>query len=377
MTQTIIFITTGLGRGGAETQLMGLAGFLKERDWEVHIVSMLDRCHFEDELEELDLAYHCLHMERGLPSPMALLRAIALLRDLSPQVVVTFMLHANTLGRIAARLAGIPVVVSSIRNEKFGGRMADLAERALAPLADVVTTNSRLAAEGLSKRGVAGGEDLVVIPNGVDLGIHDSERHESSTVRGDLGINGEAFFWLAVGHHRVQKDYRNLLRAMARLIEDSDRDIQLRVAGHGPLIDENKARCRSLGIEKHVQILGYRDDIPALMQAADGFVLSSAWEGLPNVVMEAMAARLPVVATDVGGVSELVEDGQSGLLVQPHQDAELAEAMASIMECSETHRRRMGERGRAFVMENFEATAVFGQWEELFERLMEEKLVAQ
>ena len=109
------------------------------------------------------------------------------------------------------------------------------------------------------------------------------------------------------------------------------------------------------------------------MAAADGFVLSSAWEGLPNVVMEAMAAQLPVVATDVGGVSELVVDGESGLLVAPHGSYELAEAMLQLMNFDDERRSSMGAAGRQFVKRRFGAERVFLRWEKLFERLLAEQ----
>ena len=351
---------------------MRLAIYLKRRGWDVDIISMLDRRHFDEELAREEIPVHCLEMRRGIPEPRGLLEAFSLMRRRSPSVVVTFMFHANTLGRIAAKLAGIPVIVTSIRNEQFGGRIADLAERFLAPLADVVTTNSQRAADALVERGVISTDRLEIIPNGLELTTFDIAPCDSDELRASLGVEPDDFLWLAVGHLRIQKDYRNLLRACAELVDAGRSNLQLRVAGHGPLMDELQARRELLGIEDHVQFLNYRDDIPALMHVADGFVLSSAWEGLPNAIMEAMASRLPVVATNAGGVSELLQDGVSGLMIPPHNSAALAEAMHQIMNLNEQHRRKMGDAGRQFVERRFDAERIFQLWETLFERLLVE-----
>lgn len=374
MNKSILFIATGLGRGGAETQLVRLAIHLKNNGWDVEIITMLDRRDFDDELRRQGIPLHCLDMPRGIPDPRGLFETMRLIREQSPSVVVTFMLHANTMGRIAAKLSGVPVVVTSIRNEQFGGRLGDLAERVLSPLADAVTTNSELAANSISTRGVIDRADIEVIPNGLDFDEFDTVSEDTEKVRAKLDVAPGDFLWLAVGHLRLQKDFRHLLTTLTELLDQRRTGLQLRLVGRGPQRDELEARRRDLGLEDHVELLGFREDVPDLMAAADGFVLSSAWEGLPNVVMEAMAAELPVVATDVGGVSELVDDGETGLLVPPHDVATLADAMSTIMDYPEEHRRQMGRKGRTFVHEHFEAHRVFSRWEQLFEDLLDDRV---
>jgi glycosyltransferase involved in cell wall biosynthesis len=119
------------------------------------------------------------------------------------------------------------------------------------------------------------------------------------------------------------------------------------------------------GLERVITLLGHRSDVQALYAAADALVLSSAWEGLPNVVLEAAAAGLPVVATDTGGVRELVEDRVTGLVV-PHRDAwALAEGMATMMDLTPQRRRVMGAEGRRHVQETFSHDRIMGEWKEL------------
>jgi len=131
-----------------------------------------------------------------------------------------------------------------------------------------------------------------------------------------------------------------------------------------------------LGIYDRVVFLGLRRDIPSLLDAADGYVLSSAWEGLPNVVMEAMAAVKPVVATCVGGVPELVQEGVNGYIVPPGDSEALPTAMVKMMALSEAERRAMGEAGRAYIEANYSLEHVVDQWEALYMELLQKRGLA-
>jgi glycosyltransferase involved in cell wall biosynthesis len=144
----------------------------------------------------------------------------------------------------------------------------------------------------------------------------------------------------------------------------------LLIAGRGPLLDELQQQARQLGIASQVMFLGVREDIAGLLAAADGFVLSSAWEGMPNVVMEAQAAARPVVATQVGGVPELVEDGKNGLLAPPADPAALSETMRRLMMLSPEQRQQMGLSGRHHVATHYSRAAMAGRWMALYRELL-------
>lgn len=368
----IIFLTTGLAYGGAETQLVRLATRLKARGWEVKVVSMLPPQAYVEELEGARIPVETLGMRRGVPDPRALLRLVRILRREQPQVLTSFMYHANVLGRLAGRLAEVPVVVSSIRNENFGGPWRDKVMRLTDSMADVTTINSCLAAEAVVRRGVVPPGRLRVIPNGLEVERYRKNSEARRQARQQLGLEDSDFLWLAVGRLEIQKDYPTLLRAFVRVSSVSPL-AQLRIAGQGPLREDLQVLVSNLGIAERVRFLGVRADIPDLLSAADAFVLSSAWEGLPNVVMEALAAGKPVVATRVGGVPELVEEGKSGFLVPPKDPEALARAMLRLMDLSLEERLRMGERGRRHIEENYSLERVVDQWEALYKELLELK----
>lgn len=367
-TRRLALLTTSLSWGGAQVQLVRLARELKRRGWDVGVMSMLKPELFGEELEATGIRVVSLGMRRGAADFGALARAVAILRRWRPTILCSFLYHANVLGRLAGRIAAVPVIVSSIRNENFGGRGRDRIVRLTNWASDAVTTNSRLAATRLVERRVVKQDRVRVIPNSIAVSEFDRDSESRVRLRRDLRVRDGDFFWLAVGRLEEAKDYPTLLAAVQRLAA-GNRPAVVRVAGDGPLRSALESRVRDLGLESRVVFLGARRDCPALYGAADGFVLSSSWEGLPNVVMEALATGTPVVASRVGGVGELVEDGMSGHLVPPRDPAALADAMANLMDTPLDERVRMGLRGRAHMEREFGVEPVTDMWESLYEDL--------
>ncbi len=134
-----------------------------------------------------------------------------------------------------------------------------------------------------------------------------------------------------------------------------------------------KGLAQSMGLEDKVRFLGARGDVPGLMNAADAYVMSSAWEGMPMVLLEAAAVGLPIVATDVGGNREVVEQGENGLLVSPKDSSRLAMAMRALMERPAEERTRMGQAGRALVLQRYDLQRIIQRWEDLYQELLSQK----
>lgn len=360
----IALLTTGLGKGGAETQLVRLARHLRRRGWSVLVISILEPASFVDLLEGDGIPVERLGMDRARPDPIALLRLVRILKRDRPDVLLSFMYHANVLGRLAGRAAGVPAIVASIRNERFGGAWRERLERWTEPLSDSTITNSQLAARSLVERGVVRRERLRVIPNGIPTASFDRPPdHSPAVARESLGVPEGAFLWLAVGHLEEQKDYPTLLEAI-RTLSEGDANPHLWIAGEGSRRGDLAGLADSLGIASRVKLLGIRHDVPDLLHAADAYVMSSAWEGMPNAVMEAHAASRAVVATRVGGIPELVEDEVSGFLVPPRDPPALSAAMLRMMKMAEEERASMGAAGRSLVEENFDVEKVMRTWEE-------------
>lgn len=361
---TICFVITSLFKGGAETQLVRLATGLDRRGWRVSIVTLIDRNDFEEQFAGSEIEIESLGMDRGRYDLRSLPRLIRILRRRRPRLVCTFMYHANVLGRVAAKLAGVPIVVSSIRNSVFGGRSADFLMRSTDGLANVTTTNSMLAGDILLKRRIVGKTRLKVIPNAIETAATGVQPYIERAQINGLAADG-SWLWLSIGRLEPQKAHDLAIRAIAALVAKG-LDIKLAIAGSGSLEHELRSLVQELGLSERVTMLGYRNDVRDLMRAADGVVMSSLWEGLPNVVMEASLLGTPVVATSVGGVTEIITDGVSGIVVQPGDALELASGMERLMQLPTEARQDMTATAQAHVLNTFGSDRVLDIWEQTF-----------
>lgn len=359
----IMFLITGLSKGGAETQLVRLAGELRRRNWEVSIASMDGSCFFRDELATHDVAFFPLDFDRSrlLNFLPALRHTRKLLREWNPDLLVTFMYHANLLGSLLTAIDGIPTV-SSVRNEKFGGVFRETLAWLSSRVNVRTTINSSNAATRLVDRGVLPAGKTTVIPNAITVG----PPRTSNTATAD-----DILEWIAVGRLYPQKDYPNLLHAFSIVVSQQPNH-RLSIAGSGPLQSEIENVVLNLNLSSHVTLLGQRNDVADLLRKSDALVLSSAWEGMPNVVMEAMANGVPVVATNVGGVSELVTDGITGFLCPPHNPEALATAMLALAGQAPAVKHDFGETGRQLIAKKFSVEAVSDLWESLISETIRE-----
>jgi glycosyltransferase involved in cell wall biosynthesis len=369
----IVMLTTCLAPGGAEAQVFRLSLELKRRGWELAVISLLPPAAYVETLEEAGVVVLSLGMRPGSPDPRGLMRLAAALKRLRPQVLHSHMFHANLLARLARMLCPAPVVVSTLHSAAESPRDAasvvtrrrDWLYRLTDPLADAVVAVSRAAADRhASARAVRPGK-LRVIPNGVDTAVFRPDPERRERVRRELGFESE-FVWLAAGRLMWKKDYPTLLRAFARTGEAT-----LLVAGAGPQEAELRQMAAELGIASQVRFLGQVGDMPALMNAADALALSSVVEGLPVALLEAAASGLPAVATDAGGVREILGGGEAGLVVPPGDPDALAAAMERLAALPADGREQMSRAARATALARFDWDVVVSQWEATYRDLLE------
>lgn len=303
----------------------------------------------------------------------ALWRLYRLLRRERPTILHTWMFHANLSGRVLGRLAGVPIVISSRRNINIGGPWRDLLNRCTAWLDDAVIAVCESAREAEIKRASAAPDKVVTIYNGVDAGRFATVNlRAAAQVRHFFGIAAEAPLLGAMGRLHPQKGFSDLLAALVQ-VREAIPSVRLLLVGDGGLRDSLETQAREMGLSGLVTFAGMRTDVPEILSALDVFVLPSLWEGMPNVLLEAMAAGLPVVATAVGGTPEVVVDGVTGLLVPPRDPAALAQAIATVLRDADV-RRRMGEAGRERVERCFSLEEMVRRTEDLYEELIREKI---
>ncbi|MBW7915546.1 MAG: glycosyltransferase [Trueperaceae bacterium] len=372
----IQFVTTSLMLGGAEGQVFLLAAEAKRRGHEVSMVTMRDPEAFEDELRTLGIPLHSLAMRRGVGDPRALVRLARLVRAERPDVVHSHMVHANLLARLTRLLAPMPVQISTAHNLTEGARWREIAYRLTDPLCDLTTNVCHECVERYVASGAAPRGRIRYMANGLDVARFDPRPGRREAKRRELGIDPDTFLWLAVGRLEEQKDYPNMVAAVKHLVEDAGcarRRLAVLVAGSGDQRSRLEQQVEAAGLAATVTFLGDRADVPDLMAAADAYLMSSAWEGMPMVLLEAGAARLPAVVTDVGGNDEVVSDGASGYVVPPHDSAALGAAMQRLMSLELPELARFGAELRRHVETTFGLGAVADRWEALYRELLARK----
>ncbi len=361
----VAYVITSSGMGGAEQEVCHLAGEFRRRGWAVAVISMLALEAPVADLAALGVETFTLGMRRRVPDPRALVNLGRILRRWRPDVVHAHMVHANLLARLSRLIARTPFVISTIHSQNEGSQWRYLAYRLTDGLSDVTTTVSKLAQAEATRRGAAPAGSILVVPNGLRAAPYARDESVRQGTRVALNL-GNHFTWLAVGSLIEAKGYPDMLAAFAHA--RAHRSASLLIAGVGPLEADIRAEVQRLAIDDAVRLLGLRPDVPALMQAADGFVMTSRWEGLPMALLEAGASGLPVVVTDVGGSRDAVLPDVSGYLTPAAQPAATAQAMGRVMAMSEVDRQAMGAAGRRHVHATFDISAVADIWEGLYRR---------
>ena len=341
----IVMLSTNMARGGAETLVAQLSIRLRGRGHNVQVVSMIRPSAYIDELAAADVPLHA----------PALPRVPSLVRDLRPEVLHCHMFHANIAGRLLHIPLPIPVVIStlhSIAESKRNSdriRARDLAYRSTNALCTRTLAVSNAVAE---RHRIAGAvRSALVIPNGVDTERFRPDAEARTRVRLELGISDDEFVWIAAGRLMWKKNYPALLKAFSECNRGT-----LLIAGEGP--DEASLRAMA---PKGTRFLGLRSDLPALLNAADAFVMTSVVEGLPLALLEAAATGLPCIATPAGGISET----GVGIITE-----DVANAMKKVSSAPAAERSAMGDGARRQVLARYSLDVVTSQWEALYQSLM-------
>ncbi|MFZ2267594.1 MAG: glycosyltransferase [Azonexus sp.] len=354
----ILLVITGLGVGGAERQVADLADAFSLLGHEVAIAYMTGSVGVRP--KSSDIALHDLAANKSV---LGLLRALRRLRRLigefQPDVVHSHMFHANILARIARLLVTVPRLVCTAHSTNEGGQLRMLAYWLTHSLADVSTNVSREAVLAFEERGATSKGGMLVVHNGIDTTRFCVNTGSRQAIRLQGGIGEGERLVIAVGRLTEAKDFSNLLHAWQELACTQNR-IKLWIVGDGELRGLLENLAVQMGIAKTVSFFGMRDDIPVLLNAADLFVLSSAWEGFGLVVAEAMACGKVVVATDAGGVKELL--GECGFLVKPRNPHELAAALDRALSLPSDEAARLGELARQRVIQQFSLVRAVNEW---------------
>jgi len=357
----VAHVIATLDDAGAERQMALLVTRLDPSRFSPSVFTLVrggDR--LESLLADAGVPHRCLS-KRHKCSPGTLLQLRSLLRKEAPHIVHTWLFTANTYGRIAAMLAGAPHIVASERAEDpWKGPLHTLVDIALARATDAVVANSQAVADAVRKRlGPVG--RLQVIHNGVEL------PHSPPVPRQELGADEKDLICLFAGRLEPQKNVVRLLKAF-QMASPTHPRLRLLIAGDGPLRNELETLARDLGIGDQTRFLGYRKDLPGIMKSVDFLVLPSLWEGMSNVLLEAMLLGLPVAASRIPSITEFMEEGREGLLFDPENVQDIAETIAKAVstpdllnECASRARSRANQ---------YDVDSMVAQYERLYSEVM-------
>jgi glycosyltransferase involved in cell wall biosynthesis len=360
----ILFLSTSMGMGGADQQILILARAMRDRGHEVRIIALAPLGPMGLEAQREGIPTESLELKRNIGIVPRIFRLARMVRDWRADVLHSHMVHANLLARAIRLMAPVPALVSTIHSVNDGGRLRMTAYRLTSGLVDRHTIISRVAADRYVAIGAVPAQRLEVMPNAVDTEQFRYQPDARSAIRRELGL-GDQFVWIAVGRFEEPKDCPTMIAAFARLATKRPGS-ELLLVGKGLLREEVERLVRSAGLTDRVRFLGVRRDVAQLMSAADGYVLSSNREGMPVVLLEAAAVGLPIVATRVGGVPEVVEHGVSGFLVPPGDPDGLMLAMDRVEGLDPEARRALGAQGRALVEQRYGTRSVMERWDRLY-----------
>ena len=360
----IAFVITELDVGGAERCLVNLAAGI-DRTRFAPIVCVLaprpaaGQDSLVRQLEGAAVPVHFLDLRSSASFLAGLGKLKRLFRQHEIEVVQTFLFHANVVGALAAKSAGVARIVSGIRVadptrwrlvlERFALRRVDTIVCVSQSVADFAVAN------GFPK------SKLRVIPNGIELS---PVQTDTTRIRTELGVANERRILLGVGRLHRQKGFDWLLELAPELFKRLP-DHDLVIVGDGPERDSLGELASRLGVQDRVHFAGWRPDIPVLMQAADIFLLPSRWEGMPNVLIEAMGASLPVVATAVEGVTEVLGPLAVDQAVPQGNAAGFTEAVCRIAN-DPAYRAELGRENRKRIQANFSLQAMIARYEALY-----------
>jgi glycosyltransferase involved in cell wall biosynthesis len=380
----ILQLVESFGVGGAERIVLMLAMNTNRERFEVIPCALRQSGPLEDDLKTAGIQYRILGIPRRslLTGPLFIVNLrrtlgalVQTLTELSIDIIHTHLTESTLLGILAARRASIPRVCATVHSVTIASQRGRFSLRArllhtaigkMFSQVDRIIAVSDGVAQAIRLHTSLPPELILTIPNGVEPDRF-CLQEDRRTLRDRLGLPMDRALVVTVGRLSREKGYSLLQDALA-LLPSHQRPLTL-IIGDGQDRNELESRTTAMGLDQDIRFLGHRRDVAALLSAADIFVLTSLWEGLPLGLLEAMAAGLPAIVTAVGGNSEAVENGVSGMLVQAGDARALAKALSSLLN-DPLGREQMGRAAR----DRFRCHFSLQKFIEAHERLYEEML---
>jgi glycosyltransferase involved in cell wall biosynthesis len=361
----VLHLITSLEVGGAQHgMLLGLPRF-DSQQYEHIVCSLMDRMQMADQFKNAGIQVRSLGLN-SKTDVAVVFRLRSLLREVRPDILHTYLLHSNILGRIVGRLAGVPAIIGSERTIGQARRWGRITTKLTNPLTDAVEVNSEIGAKAIENDLGVPARKVEVVRSGLDLSAYSGPSKRLET-RASLGLSDDQHLILFIGRLRRVKGVELGINAFAKALKEHP-GAHLALAGEGDQLEFLNSLVADLGISNSVTFLGVRNDLPDLFSAADSVLMPSLNEGFPRTAIEAMAAGKPIIATRVGGTPEAIIDGETGILV-PSQDVEaMAKALTELIGDNELQ-FRLGKAGRDRAEKNYSLENYVSRLDGLYKQL--------
>lgn len=365
----VLHIITGLGNGGAEGVLYRLV--TNDRSNEHIVVSLMDEGKYGPLLIKEGISVHCLNMSQGKPSIKSIVKLFKLIKSAKPDVVQTWMYHADLIGGVIAKSLGVKNVFWNIRHSNFDSlhtklstiRIAKICAKLSTIIPSKIISCSNNAVDIHTKLGYSS-HKIVTISNGYDLASFKEDKNSISNLQKSLSLRGFPVLGM-VGRFDPQKNHKGLLQALS-IIKEKGYKFDCLLVGKDLTLENTEILdlIRRYNLEEDIYLLGQRTDIPDIMHLLDIHILSSSYgEGFPNVLAEALACGTPCVATDVGD-SKLIVD-KFGLIVEPNNINSLAKAIMKLLDIYSKEPKAwksLKTESTGFVQQNFSLNKMISKY---------------
>lgn len=370
----ICYVIGQLERGGAEKQLYELVRGIDRKIYWPIVCTLNKSGYWSRRLKELDIKVVEINNIRGKFNRLLKInRLINLLKEIRPHIVHCYMFTANFYGRLASIVTRTPIIIASKRNAEEVGKdktsFRMLIDKLLAKYSDGIICNSNSSAINLIKKYGFDRNKIFVVQNGIRKieieelsNLYKKVKH-INTVVGTIG---------SLTPRKNQKLFLDMARQILEKTKNSN--ITFNIIGEGELREILENDSKISGIESNVKFLGERNDIYNLLMQTDVFVMTSLYEGMPNTIMEAMMAGLPVVASNIGGNNELVVHGKTGFLCDVNDAQAFAKYVLLLIKDKKLS-KRMGESGRQRIIREFGIDMMVKKTEEIYQKLLIESRV--
>lgn len=353
----ILYVITGLGQGGAERVVCDLANSMFEKGHDVKIAYLTGDILTKPIYSEIELIN--INLNGLMASPSAYRKLSKIIKNYQPDIVHAHMIHANLLTRLIRIIIPIKKLICTAHSANEGGELRMALYRITHSLSDITTNVSNVASNAYIEKKAVPRNGIITVYNGVNFNNFKYCNLAKFSLHTEFYLESSTKVILAVGRFHYAKNYPNLLNAINILKKNYPLPFKLLIAGDGELRLEIEKLIDQLDLSNEVILLGRRNDIPKLMSACDVFVLSSDYEGLPTVLIEAMGCQAHVVSTDVSGAIEIID--KNGKIVPINSPLNLAQSIEVLL-----NKNDKNKSGSDFVRGKFDLNVISNQWLDLY-----------